>query len=106
MISIGKNAENKFELYDTSSGLRIFDEAFDEVQSFGNLFVVIKGELKSIIHISGKPLIKSLTCIQIDVTIQLIPYFMLKTIYGGLQHKMDATYHPFVVQLDTEFAMK
>ena len=66
MISIGKNAENKFELYDTSSGLRIFDEAFDEVQSFGNLFVVIKGELKSIIHISGKPLIKSLTCIQIE----------------------------------------
>lgn len=66
MLSIRKNTENKFELYDTSSDLRIFDEVFDEVQSFGNLFIVIKGELKSIFHVSGKPLLKSLTHIQIE----------------------------------------
>ena len=66
MISIRKNTENKFELYNTSSSLRITDEVFDEVQSFGNLFVVIKGELKTIFHISGKPLLKSLTHIQIE----------------------------------------
>jgi hypothetical protein len=66
VLSISKNTENKFELYNTSSGLKIFDEVFDDVQSFGNLFVVIKGEFKSIVHISGKPLLKSLARIQIE----------------------------------------
>jgi hypothetical protein len=66
MMSIRKNSMNKFELYDDTSGLRITEEVFDEVQSFDNLFVVIKGELKNIFHISGKPLLKSFADIQIE----------------------------------------
>lgn len=84
MLSIGKNTENKFELYDASSGLKIFDEVFDEVQSFGNLFVVIKGELKSIVHISGKPLVSSLASIQIEHHQSTNSLFFLSDNFWGI----------------------